>query len=221
MAMSAKNPNRRSTPALPAKSTFLHVIYEHRYLAVAGHGWSVCGPGASESNRKRATSMLPQISTPVLESILVHTRNLAEFYGVPRTSKKGDEKNIRVVDFSLGRRVSARQEKSLERLRRAIEVHVLHCTAWRDPSFRRSQKAAGTTEALQRARPNWNKTASSYPTKIFAVLDYASAGAGDWAVPFRLLHEACVARLASGTYEWPAELAEARDVLNYLTVLGL
>jgi hypothetical protein len=194
---------------------FLHVIYEHRYLAVAGYSWNLCGPDGRAEDKARVKRMLPQISTPILDSLLVHARSLIEFY-----CGAGSPSDIRLAAFTGLGRVNPTVSKLLtDRYRDAISVHAMLPTAWRDPTYRNNPT---TDREKARIRPDRGKEASTLPVTIFGVLrDVSSAGTGPWARAFQRLHEASVSRLGEGTYKWPEELGDPPHVRNYLALLGL
>jgi hypothetical protein len=51
--------------ALPITDRFLHVIYEFRYLALAGGAWKTYGPNGDQSSRRRLAAVIPGGSTLV------------------------------------------------------------------------------------------------------------------------------------------------------------
>src|SRR5437867_2128984 len=89
--------HRMNPPKLDSKKAFLHVIYDHRYLAVSGCAWNFVGPKGTTKARRAADELLPEISTVILDSLLLHARSLIKFYS-------GDAKSttdIVISDFGI------------------------------------------------------------------------------------------------------------------------
>lgn len=201
----------RVGPLRSAHDAFLHVVYDYRYLCLAGSGRRVCGPSADPNAQQTANTTLPGIGVPLLDSLLLHARALIEFYR--ETSRYVTD--IRLARFSLA--IDDAVMGQLETYSKPIEVHGLHLTDWRDTAYRVSDR--------DRARPNWDVE----DLRLVELLLDALANAADrarqrknsWERPFRLLHEASRSLFADPAFRWPRELGEKHDVDAYLTSQGL
>jgi len=73
-----------ATPSLPKLSpgdSFLHVVYDHQYFALAADAWTRFGtPSSTREMQRQANAILPGIGVPIRDSLLVHARNLVDFY---------------------------------------------------------------------------------------------------------------------------------------------
>ncbi|MFB8276952.1 hypothetical protein [Nocardia colli] len=199
------------------KYAFLHVINDYRYLALAARGWKLYGYGADAQDEKKANELLPGIGVVLLDSVLLHSRALIEFYmarsGQPR---RGDITDIRLSDFD-GLAIDAALWKKIAAYKKGVEVHVLHITSWRDTAYR-------TGDTLH-ARPDWDKEATPLVELIFDglqdVANKAAQAGSKWAKPLSDLHAASRSVLSGPSCDWPVDLAEKSDVTAYLVAHGL
>jgi hypothetical protein len=57
------------------------VVYGHRYFALAAEAWTRFGaPSSAREMQRQANAILPGIGVPIRDSLLVHARNLVDFY---------------------------------------------------------------------------------------------------------------------------------------------
>jgi hypothetical protein len=200
-------------PKLPPADAFLHVVYDHRYFALAAEAWTRFGaPSSGAGEQARANDVLPGIGVPIRDSLLVHGRNLIDLY----TSNSGEPTDILITDFGIPQ---PRAAATLSRFKDPIAVHVHHITAWRDVAYRTRHLA--TRQGATRDRPDWDFETPSLISEVLASIDEAAAAAAPWQPPFVALRDACHALLANPTFGWPAELGEKADVDSYLKRLGL
>ncbi|WP_280351482.1 hypothetical protein [Nocardia abscessus] len=199
------------------KDAFLHVIYDHRYLALAAAGWCKYGPAGSSEAQREAKRFLPGISTPLLESLLMHGRSLIDFYtAVP--SSRTPRTDILLRDFD-GIAIDPQLSTKLRDFKKPVEVHLLHLTSWRDTAFRNAQGRSDHN------RPTWDTEATTLVGLILDALqdvaNRATTSGSKWEQPFTELHTAtsCLFRLS--THPWPKQLAEKSDVTAYLMSFGL
>ena len=201
-------------PKLDPADAFLHVIYDYRYLAVAGCAWNTIGPSGTAKAQKSANAVIPGVGVLVQDSLLMHARSLIDFY----TKSGADPTDIVLADFGLTPTPAGRKAK-LERYKPPIEVHLLHLTAYRDVTYRNRYKTQ--PRAAARFRPDWNK----HNAKLVAVLVEALKQAGyrrsAWQEPFQELYLATSTRLTDPAVDFPPYLLEAKDVRRYLKGLGL
>ncbi|WP_460696592.1 hypothetical protein [Nocardia thraciensis] len=202
--------------AIDPKDAFLHVIYDYRCLATAGYAWSAVGAGGTEAAKGNANKLLPEVGTMIQDSIHVHARSLMEFYTLSSSRFPTDV----FMHRSFGSlAIDTNLDAYLKSRRRAIEVHSLHLTAWREVSYRANN--ANAPDDLMRHRPDWNIENRILIDKLVEALKEISQQRTPWQKPFAELHNAVVARLSDGSYDWPANLGKKRDVENYLVGIGL
>ena len=200
-------------PKLPPADAFLHVIYDHRYFALAAEAWTRFGaPSSNEVEQKRANEVLPGIGVPIRDSLLVHARNLIDFY----TSNSNEPTDILITDFKIPQPTAA---GNLTRFKDPIAVHVHHITAWRDVAYRSAHFA--TPQGATRDRPDWDFETPSLVSEILASINETANSQHPWQTPFVALRDACHALLVDPIADWPTELGEKSDVDVYLTQLGL
>jgi hypothetical protein len=73
-----------SKPLRLAAAAFLHVIYEHRYLAAASAAWTTfCSPGRLRGDYRRANDLARDLPVLIQDSVFVHARPLIELYADP------------------------------------------------------------------------------------------------------------------------------------------
>lgn len=71
--------------SIAPSGAFLHVIYEHRYFKLAAAATDRFGlPNSDPENQRAANELLPGIGVLIRDSLLIHARNLIEFYTRPR-----------------------------------------------------------------------------------------------------------------------------------------
>lgn len=216
-------------PALPACKAFLHVIYEHRYFALAAAASERFGlPSSDEASVKRANELLREIGVPVRDSLLLHARNLIEFYSRARPGKDpttgvrvaSDARpdDILLVDFSIPPPPDPTCQ-ALRAFKDEISVHLGHLTAWRDTDYRTRNAASARGQTRQRSE--WDQAVLPLIAHIFDALDHAASSAADWAIAFEVLKRACVARRADPGTDWPGNLVSEDSVAAYLRQEGL
>lgn len=201
---------------LNPKAAFLHLVYDYRYLAQAAGAWRLYGPGGDKKEQDSANALIPGIGVTLLDSTLLHSRALIEFY--TRSPAQRRATDILLGDFA-GTAISAATITSLNNYKKPVEVHVLHLTAWRDVAQRTSHGSAIY------ARPDWNTEATKLAELLFDALDEAAqdadARSNGWHEPLIELHKATISLYNDSVFEWPNYLAEKIDVDGYLTSHGL
>lgn len=194
---------------LDTRDAFLHVIYEYRYLAVAGFAWDTIGPTGDQQERFMINTIVPQISTLVQDSLHLHARSLIDFY---TSDPRADDIALQHFD---GLSLSSASALRLIKYKKPIERHSLHLTCWRDVYSRAQQRDA------TKFRLDWNIENSTMVRLLLDALKEASLQSSKWQQPFMDLYLASAKRLTSRAYAWPKELTEKADVNNYLTTLGI
>jgi hypothetical protein len=155
--------------------------------------------------------------------MLQYARSLLEFYSSVRHDLSKTEKttgwrkakptDIVLEDFD-GSRIDDTTVAQFAAYRAAIEVHLLHLTAWRDVDYRKQH--ANGSEGQARQRFDWDSQAVQIAQEIIDALGVAANRMTDWRTPFDFLHGVTDRRLTDPTYEWPRELKEKADVDAYL-----
>jgi len=199
---------------LDPKAAFLHVIEDHRWLAVSGCSWNLVGANAANETKEEAHRLLPNIDVAILDSLLSHARSLIDFY----TKDSARRDDIRLGDFNLS--LDQPLSADLAKYKKPIEVHLLHLTNWRDLAFR-TQNPCGSAATTD--RPNWNGEASKIVELIIekALRKVSEQGTTGWPLAFKALFEASRERYRNKSFAWPTDLAEKSDVERLLTRLGL
>lgn len=201
---------------LDPKAAFLHLIYDYRYLAQAVGAWKLYGPSGNKKEQEIANTLIPGISITLLDSMLMHSRALIEFYTKPPTQRRSTD--ILLGDFD-GTVIDTATATNLSNYKKPVEIHVLHLTAWRDVAQRT------THEGTAYARPNWNTEATKLARLLFDALDEAAQSAdtlsNGWHGPLLELHKATIGLYNEIGFEWPKHLTEKLDVYSYLTSLDL
>jgi len=162
---------------LPPDRAFLHVIYDHRYLAVAGYAWTQFGPGGMQERQEAINQFVSGVGALIQDSLLLHARALIEFY-LPDHPRATD---IVRNDFGLPE-PSQTVQSQLGGYRRPIEVHLGHLTAWRDEAYRAAN--ALTPSGKQRQRPDWNLDNLAIVDGIVRALDEAAGSGVRWSQRF-------------------------------------
>ncbi|MDO8886189.1 hypothetical protein [Candidatus Oleimmundimicrobium sp.] len=201
------------TNEITKEDAFLHLIYEYRCLSTVGYAWRRFGdPKSNDSGKAEANKIIPEISTVIQDSLLLHTRTLIEFYW-PNQSRSTD---INISLFTSPKTLDKSNYADLIRLKRPIEVHVLHLTIWRDTSCR-SQSDNDDTQ-----RPDWNKVNGKIFDDLIRALEELSNNLPDlWNKAFKRLKEASESRFKQGAnFNWPDELGEKGKVKEYLQNLS-
>lgn len=199
---------------LQARRLFSHVSYEYRYFAVASYFWNHFGPHGDEDDQERINLMAPGIGAIIQDSLLLHARQLIEFY-LPKNSYPTD---ITYLDFELNE-LSPDLSKRLESFRVPIEVQVGHLTSWRDIKFRNKERE--TVIGSKRQRPNWNVENSVIIDLIFRALSESAQNQTPWSVAFMELQTAAKAVLKDAKANWPSHLSHTANVEKYARSLGL
>ena len=201
---------------LNPKATFLHLVYDYRYLAQAAGAWKFYGPSGNKEDQKSANTLIPGIGVTLLDSTLLHSRALIEFYTRSPTQRRVTD--VLLGDFA-GTAISAATATSLGNYKKPVEVHALHLTAWRDVAQRTSHGRAIY------ARPDWNTDATKLAELLFDALDEAARDAdtqsNGWHEPLQELHNAATNLYGDRESDWPKCLAEKADVDSYLASFGL
>lgn len=122
-------------PPFPPHRAFVHVCNDHRWLARAADNWArLATPNAEQASFAGTLDrFLPDVRVAIQSSALHYARSLIEFYA-PRNPKKQKPEDIRISDFDTA--VSCATSNELWKYKAAIDVHLLHLTAWRDPDYR-------------------------------------------------------------------------------------
>ena len=161
---------------------FFHLVYEYRYLALAGRAWRHFGPNGTPNEQQSANALQPGIGVLIQDSLLAHARLLIDFY----TNQSGNT-DIVIGDFRFPG-VSATLHKSLIRYKNPIEVHLLHLTVWRDRDYRLSQRT--TSKGRERRRIHLESPQRPDRHVAGGALRTALAREGcDWHEPFQHLHQ--------------------------------
>lgn len=198
--------------SLDPKAAFLHVVDDHRWLAVSGCSWNLVGANASNETKEEAHRLLPNIDVAVLDSLLTHARSLIDFY---TKAQGGTDITLGNFNLSLDQPLSA----ELAKYKKPIEVHLLHLTNWRDLAFRTNPSGSVATTT----RPNWNSEASKIAELMIekALRKVSEQGTTGWPLAFKALFEASSERYRNKLFAWPIDLAEKSDVEQFLTRLRL
>lgn len=194
---------------------FFQLLYEYRYLALAGRGWRHFGPDGTRSEQRSANAFQPGIGVLIQNSLLVHARVLIDFY--TKTSSSGTDIVVSALRFPS---CSATMSRSLIRYKHPIEVHLLHLTVWRDRDCRASQRTTG--KGRRRQRIDWNRHNDRIVTLLVGALHTVSHRRScDWPKPFQHLHRSVRGILNDEASDLPANLLAKPDVEAYLRDLGL
>jgi hypothetical protein len=194
---------------------FFQLLYEYRYLALAGRAWRHFGPDGTPKEQRSANALQPGIGVLIQDSLLAHARVLIDFY----TKASSPNTDIVVSDFGFPS-VSATMTTRLIRYKHPIEVHLLHLTVWRDRDYRASQRTAGS--GRQRQRVDWNRHNDRIVVLLVQALRTVSRRrSSDWHEPFQHLHRSVNAILNDEASDLPANLLEKRAVEAYLQDFGL
>lgn len=199
--------------SLDPKAAFLHVVDDHRWLAVSGCSWNLVGGNAANETKEEAHRLLPNIDVAILDSLLSHARSLIDFY--TKDPPRRDDITLGDFNLSLDQPLSA----DLAKYKKPIEVHLLHLTNWRDLAFRTNPSGSVATTD----RPNWNGEASKIAELIIekALREVSERRTTGWPLAFKALFEASSERYRNKLFVWPTDLAEKSDVEQFLTRLGL
>lgn len=205
-------------PSLPPDRAFVHVCNDHRWLARAADNWArLATPNAEQACFAGALDrFLPDVRVAIQSSALHYARSLIEFY-VPKKEKPED---IRISDFDTA--VSSATASELWKYKAAIDVHLLHLTAWRDADYRVKYRdwGKGRSYGEVRQRWDWDEEIATIARVITAACAEAAENATLWKPPFSRLAEA-VRNGVRGAEGWPSELSELQVVERYLAELGL
>jgi hypothetical protein len=201
--------------ALSLEKSFLHLVYDYRYLALAAYAWRSYGYGADDTAEKAINSLIPGVGVLLQDSLLLHARSLIDFY----TKGATDDTDILLEDFGF-RPISATHRAKLKRYKPSIELHLLHLTAYRDKDYRRSHTTTARHGNPSSGRIVWNRSNKNVVTELLECLRVTAGQRGNaWSRPFSDLYNAASKELAAPG-AWPAELANAGDVKKYLRSLG-
>lgn len=196
--------------AIDPKNAFVHLIYDYRYLAVAGCAWHDVGPNGSQADQTSANTIIPGIGVLVQDSLLLHARSLIDFYTHPNPRQD----DIVLSDFE-NLSVSQATKTKLTAYKKSIERHALHQTHSRDTQYRVSNPATTTD------RIDWNAENSKLVLLLLDALKEASVLPSTWNKPFSDLHRASEGRLNDKAFDWLSELTEVNDIHAYLISNGL
>jgi hypothetical protein len=201
---------------LDKKKAFLHVVDAHHWLAAGGYAWNLVGPGGPRE--EAFNDDLPNIVVMIRDACLLHARSLIDFY-----TKKPSKDGIRDTDILLSDFASVTQfqdGQELAKYKKAVELHLLHLTEFRDADFRSEYQT--TKDQLPTERPNWDSDLRPLIEKLLGcLLSVSSMPAGDrWPEAFKKLHEASISRYKDKA-EWPSEFNDNGNLAAYLNSLGL
>lgn len=189
-------------------NAFFHLIYEYRCLANAAYAWNKFGDPSSENKEKENDSkLIPEVSTIIQDSLLLHARALIEFFYPDNYSKR--ETDINITRFIA---LNSSCENDLINLKRAIEVHVLHMTDWRDPSIREQ------SSRVDIQRKEWDKENKEIFDRLIRLLeDLSNRLTFPWNEALKSLKNASEERFKKGAcFNWPKNLGEKENVKKYL-----
>ncbi len=207
-------PNHITTRSISSKELFKHLDYEYRCLAMAAYAWDRYGKDVPERNESKvlANKVIPEIGTMIQESLLLHVRNLIEFY-----SLNGNSTNISLESFpnttfkprsnlDVFKKLIAKKVH-LKNLKYQISVHALHPTLWRVTKFRKTTNSDLDIEKLrfQRQRPNFNSLNKKLFKRMIGFLErFRDMTAEPHRTALNELICASKERFAIGSaYEWP------------------
>jgi hypothetical protein len=210
MEISSLTKNQNISP----KELFKHFDYEYRCLAMAAYAWSKYGHDVAESDQSKALAnmVIPEVGTMIQESLLLHVRNLIEFYSL---NGKGADLNIKSFPstiFKPGSDLDSYEQEiknnaHLNNLKHQISVHVLHPTLWRVTKFRKTTNFDPAIEKLrfQRQRPNFNSLNKKLFKRMIGFLErFRDMTAEPRRTALNELICASKERFAIGSaYEWP------------------
>jgi hypothetical protein len=210
---------------LPTPSDkFIHVVYEHRYFALAARGWNQFGPSGTSEVRQGADNLLPGIAVLIQDSLLMRARLLIDFYTKKPSSNTSSKVNTDIIlaDFGLPT-VSSTLSARLEEYKHPIEVHVLHMTDWRDVDYRKQKftTSKDIERQQERQRIDWNMDNAIIVNLLLQALDEVSKSASNWGVPFHHLYSSVKSILDNTFTDLPKGLLEKSDIIAYLKGLGL
>lgn len=196
--------------AIDPKDAFTHLVYDYRYLAVAGCAWETVGPNGRQDDQKSANATIPGVGVLVQDSLFVHARSLIDFY--TRVSTWPDDIMLSHFD-NLS--ISQATKTKLVDYKKPIERHALHLTHSRDTQYRLNNPTTATD------RPDWNSENTKLVLLLLDGLKEASTQQSTWQKPLSDLHVASVKRLNDKSFDWPTELTEASNIHAYLVSSGL
>ncbi len=190
----------------PAKA-FGHLVYEYRCLVRAEFAYK------QADKHKCINDFIPEIGTVARNAVLQKARSLIKFYmplsrDTDITSEKYFGISLSVIDNKL--------YKKLENIYRSIEVHDLHLTVWRDPSYRNNK-----SDKMQRRE--WNIEQDKIVENLIKALEVISKTSGlndKWQRVFRELHDCC-ANVLKGDREWPEEFSSPEKIEKHLKSIGI
>ena len=189
--------------------TYFHLIYEYRSLANAAFAFKKVGDKKVPDDNKvkqAANNLMPEIGSIIQDSLLMHVRTLIEFYSPSNSARSSD------INMSI---FSSTRLRNLKSVKRQIEVHVLHLTAYRDTDYRRDKPSN-----VQRPK-DWTEVNMNVVEDLVEELKAFSDTVSDpWKVALLYLAYATQERLDKGAeYLWPSNLGEKHDVLKYISSL--
>ena len=187
-------------------NAFFHLIYEYRCLANAAYAWNKFGDPSSENKEKEnASKLIPEVSTIIQDSLLLHARALIEFF-YPDSYRK--------TDINITRFIASNSScmSYLINLKKSIEVHVLHITDWRDSVIREK------SNRVDIQRKEWNKENKKIFDRLIKLLeDLSNKLTFPWNEALKSLGNASEERFRKGPYfNWPKNLGEKEYVKEYL-----
>lgn len=202
------------TAALSPEKSFLHLIYDYRYLSLATYAWQTYGHGADDTAEKTINALIPGAGVLLQDSLLLHARSLIDFYA----KGASDNTDILLEDFGF-RPISASRKAKLKRFKTSIELNALHLTAYRDKGYRRNHTTTARRGNPSSSRTTWNRSNATIVKELLECLRITARQSNVWSKPFSDLHAAASKQVATPG-AWPPELGNAKDVQGYLKNLG-
>ena len=187
-----------SSQNLTKEEVFRHLVYEYRCLATSAHAWTRFGdPKSTDGQKQDANQLIPEVGTVIQDSLLLHTRTLIEFYW-PSNPQPTD------ITHSYFSSVNGSKYKELRLLKRPIDVHIMHLTAWRDPLVREGVKDV--------ERPDFNKiNGQIFSWLVDALKELSTNLTNPWGQALKSLCEASRQRFEKGVdYDWPSCFGEIK-----------
>lgn len=189
------------------KDAYLHVTYDFRCLVRAEYAYRLGTKDASIG------TVVPEITTIARNAVLAKARSLVDFYTKP---------NPRSTDITFNeyfggslQTADAALFTKLTGVRASMEVHDLHLTAWRDPTYRSSNADP------ERQRIDWNADQSNIVDNLLEALRISSTSlSAEWQKAFLHLHTTSINALQNGS-GWEKDISDETETVNYLRGLGL
>jgi hypothetical protein len=172
--------------------------------------WNEYGPGGAPADQQAANGVINGIGVVVQDSLLTHTRALIDFF----LETKNQDTDIYLSDFGRPP-LSISTRTQLDHFKHSIELHVLHITAYRDPTFRRNNPiTAHGNHPTDRIRfQNHNPVIAQ---ALIDALGTSALSSGQWQKPFKDLHDTTIAMITNPD-KIPAKLSAPTEIRRYLS----